>query len=86
MSMLNEAEPYIGKKVNLEKIGELFPECFIAVDKYHTDGHTSSGILVYVCKDQKELNPILVQYANNGIKLNCTYTTESKEWNGLWQL
>lgn len=84
--MLKAAEEYIGKEVDLNEMGKLFPDCYIAVDKYHTDGHTSSGVLIYVCKDQKELNPILIQYAKDGIKLNCTYTTESKEWNGLWQL
>ena len=80
--MLKEAERYIGKKMDLMEIRKLFPDCYIAVDEYKIEGDTSSGVLVYVCKKQRELNPILVEYANKGVKLNCTYTTENRGMTG----
>lgn len=76
--MLKEAEGYIGKKMDLMKIRSLFPDCYVAVDEYKIEAGSSSGALIYVCKDQRELNPILIDYASKGIKLSCFYTTEEK--------
>ena len=60
------------------EIRRLFPDCYVALDKYKIKDGKSSGVLIYVCKTQKELNPILLEYANKCIKLSCTYTSEQK--------
>lgn len=80
--MLKEAKKYIGKKMDLMVIRNLFPDSYVAVDEYNIEGGASSGVLIYVCKNQRELNPILIDYSSKGIKLSCFYTTEKKGMTG----
>ena len=84
--MLEETKKYIGKTMTWEEIANLFPNCYVVLDEYHSEGHIVTAKLVFVCKKQEEMTDILKQYASNGTLLHTRYTTESKEWNGLYQL
>ena len=80
--MIGQAKEYIGKKMTMSEISKLFPECYVALDDYFTDGYNTTGILIYVCKSQDEITDVLEDYANKGKKLYKRYTTESKEFLG----
>ncbi len=84
--MIIEAKEHIGKKMDWTEIEKLFPDCYVALDDYHTDGHKANGILCYVCTTQDEMTEELKKWASKGKKLFKIYTTESEEYNGLWQL
>ena len=82
--MLEEAEKYIGKTMNWEEIERLFPNCYVALDNYKSEGHNVTATLVFVCKRQNEMLSTLKEYASRGNKLHTRYTTERKGWSGLW--
>lgn len=81
--MIINAENYIGKKMDWNEIEKLFPDCYVALDDYYTDGHKTTGVLLYVCTTQKEMTAALKKWAAQGIILHRRYTTESKELNGF---
>ena len=84
--MIIKAEKYLNTKMDWKDIEKLFPDCYVALDDYYTNGHYTTGTLRYVCTTQKEMTEELKKWAAKGIKLHCIYTTESEELNGLWAL
>ena len=84
--MLENAREYIGRTLSWKDIERLFPECYVALDDYYSSEDGVTAKLVYVCKNQKDMLDVLKKYAANGNLLHTRYTTESMEWNGLWQL
>lgn len=84
--MLEQAKDYIGEEMEWDKIKQLFPDCYVALDNYYTDGWKTKGRIIYVCKDRKEMHRELKEWAAKGKLLHSIYTTESEEINGLWEL
>ena len=84
--MTNTERQYIGKKLQWEQIIKLFPESYVALDEYKDEGDIITGIVMYVGKTKSEMMPVLKEWADKGNKLNCIYTAESMELNGLWEL
>ena len=84
--MVEGAEEYIGKTLNWSDIVDLFPNCYVALDNYVSSAGKVTAKLIYVCKEQDDMTDLLVEYANKGNKLHTRYTTELKDWDGLWQI
>ena len=76
----------IGKRMSWEEIKKTYPEMYVALEDYHSAKSDTSGILRGVAEDEETLFPLLTRYAEAGNMLWCFYTTESLEYNGLWQL
>ncbi len=84
--MVEGAEEYIGKMMLWSEIAKRFPHCYVALDEYSVENGESKGILRCVYKKEKDMLPILREYAEKGSKLHTRYTTETRGWNGLWQI
>ena len=75
--MIGSQKEYIGKRLDWDQLSTLFPDRFVALDQYRDDGHSVSGVLVFVGKTRQEVTPVLREWADKGNKLSCLYTTES---------
>ena len=84
---MRSADEYIGKNMDMQQLRSIFPDAYIALEDYSTDGYSSRGVLRFVCDSQMEMLRLLQDWTSHGNKkLYYTYTTESEELNGLWQL
>lgn len=83
--MVLDISKYENKKLTWQEIEEAFPNCFVALDDYCETGQQTTAVIRYACTTQKEMTDELEKWAARGILLYRTYTTESMEFNGLWQ-
>lgn len=82
--MIQIEREYIGKQLTWEEIVNLFPRRYVALDNYIENENSTTGVLVCVTKDRKEMIPTLQKYVAQGKKLRCRYTTKPTEIDGLW--
>lgn len=84
--MTNIAE-YYGKRFSWKELKSLFPDCYVILDSFTNDSRGVSGVLVGVTKDRDEMWTFLIKYVEkHGRQLEHFYTTESEEFNGVWNL